>query len=34
VSEILLTVLAETLGAVLVALLMAGVRRMVGAGAV
>ena len=33
VSQILLTVLAEALGAVLVALLMAGVRRMVGAAA-
>jgi hypothetical protein len=34
VSEILLTVLAEALAAALVALLMAGVRRMVGAAAV
>jgi hypothetical protein len=31
VSEILLTVLAEALGAALVALLVAGVRRLVGA---
>jgi hypothetical protein len=30
-SEILITVLAEALGAVLVALLVAGVKRMVGA---
>ena len=30
-SEILLTVLAEALGAALVALLVAGVRRLVGA---
>jgi hypothetical protein len=30
VSEILLTVLAEALGAALVALLIAGVKRMVG----
>jgi hypothetical protein len=33
VSEILLTVLTEALGAVLIALLVAGVRRIVGSAA-